>query len=158
MNAVISSIFPVVAHMSRAIPFVFFAAMMVIQFIVVRAYYPETKNVSLENFSASSVREHPWRMAFLFSGNLMQSANAPEKFRIHGETHMLDAGQGGCASERSRIFAPRSAVFPAAAIRPADASIKTNGNGALNLHIIAERAREADALQVTCFRAQALEQ
>jgi sugar porter (SP) family MFS transporter len=48
MNAVISSIFPVVAHMSRAIPFVFFAAMMVIQFIVVRAYYPETKNVSLE--------------------------------------------------------------------------------------------------------------
>jgi hypothetical protein len=48
MNAIISSIFPVVAHMSRAIPFAFFAAMMVIQFIVVRAYYPETKNVSLE--------------------------------------------------------------------------------------------------------------
>jgi len=48
MNAIISSIFPVVAHLSRAIPFIFFAAMMVIQFFVVRAYYPETKNVSLE--------------------------------------------------------------------------------------------------------------
>jgi MFS transporter, SP family, arabinose:H+ symporter len=48
MNALISLLFPVVAERSRALPFAFFAAMTVLQLIVVRAFYPETKGVSLE--------------------------------------------------------------------------------------------------------------
>jgi len=48
MNALISGIFPVLAAYSRGIPFVFFAAMMVVQFFVVLAFYPETKGYSLE--------------------------------------------------------------------------------------------------------------
>src|SRR6202011_2968300 len=48
MNGVISLIFPLVAHSSGAYPFVFFSAMMVLQFLVVAAFYPETKGVSLE--------------------------------------------------------------------------------------------------------------
>jgi sugar porter (SP) family MFS transporter len=48
MNALISWTFPIVAETSRAAPFVFFAAMMGLQFVVVAALYPETKGVSLE--------------------------------------------------------------------------------------------------------------
>ena len=48
MNALISGVFPLMAASSGAIPFVFFAAMMVAQFFVVLALYPETKGVSLE--------------------------------------------------------------------------------------------------------------
>lgn len=48
MNAMISAAFPVVAKSSGAIPFAFFAVMMVVQFVVVKSFYPETKNVSLE--------------------------------------------------------------------------------------------------------------
>ena len=48
MNAVISCMFPVVAANSRGAPFVFFAAMMALQFFVVLFFYPETKGVSLE--------------------------------------------------------------------------------------------------------------
>jgi sugar porter (SP) family MFS transporter len=48
MNAGISWIFPVVAAASGGYPFVFFAAMMVVQFFVVLFLYPETKGVSLE--------------------------------------------------------------------------------------------------------------
>jgi len=48
MNALISWIFPIVAARSRALPFVFFSAMMVAQFFVVLTSYPETKGVSLE--------------------------------------------------------------------------------------------------------------
>ncbi len=48
MNALISGVFPVVATHSRTVPFAFFAAMMVLQLIVVRATYPETKGVTLE--------------------------------------------------------------------------------------------------------------
>ena len=48
MNGVISLIFPLVAHSSGAYPFVFFSAMMVVQLVVVAAFYPETKGVSLE--------------------------------------------------------------------------------------------------------------
>lgn len=48
MNAIISFAFPVVAKSSGAIPFAFFACMMVVQFVVVKSFYPETKNVSLE--------------------------------------------------------------------------------------------------------------
>ena len=48
MNALISSIFPIVAASSGAVPFVFFALMMVVQFFVVLLVYPETKGLSLE--------------------------------------------------------------------------------------------------------------
>jgi SP family arabinose:H+ symporter-like MFS transporter len=48
MNALISGIFPVLAAKSKPIAFVFFAAMMVLQFVVVLLAYPETKGVSLE--------------------------------------------------------------------------------------------------------------
>ncbi len=47
-NAVISFAFPVVAKHSAGAPFVFFSAMMVLQFFVVLFVYPETKGVSLE--------------------------------------------------------------------------------------------------------------
>jgi sugar porter (SP) family MFS transporter len=49
MNALISFLFPVVAASSKAAPFVFFAAMMVLQFFVVLFVYPETKNIALED-------------------------------------------------------------------------------------------------------------
>jgi sugar porter (SP) family MFS transporter len=48
MNAVIAYTFPQLAKSSGAYPFVFFGAMMVLQFIVVFAFYPETKGHSLE--------------------------------------------------------------------------------------------------------------
>jgi SP family arabinose:H+ symporter-like MFS transporter len=48
MNGVISLIFPLVANSSGAYPFVFFSAMMILQFFVVATFYPETKGVSLE--------------------------------------------------------------------------------------------------------------
>ena len=48
MNAIISLIFPILAKSSTGTPFVFFAAMMVLQFFVVLFIYPETKGISLE--------------------------------------------------------------------------------------------------------------
>jgi MFS transporter, SP family, arabinose:H+ symporter len=48
MNALISYIFPVMAASSGGAPFVFFSAMMALQFFVVLFTYPETKGVSLE--------------------------------------------------------------------------------------------------------------
>ncbi len=48
MNAMISGVFPVLAKRSGAVPFMFFSAMMVVQFFVVLSVYPETKGVSLE--------------------------------------------------------------------------------------------------------------
>jgi SP family arabinose:H+ symporter-like MFS transporter len=48
MNALIAYTFPQVAKSSGAYPFIFFAAMMVVQFFVVLFFYPETKGVSLE--------------------------------------------------------------------------------------------------------------
>jgi len=48
MNGVISLVFPVMAAKSGGYPFVFFAAMMVLQFVVVWLFYPETKGLSLE--------------------------------------------------------------------------------------------------------------
>jgi MFS transporter, SP family, arabinose:H+ symporter len=49
MNALISWIFPVIAAGSRAAPFVFFSAMMVLQLITVVMFYPETRGVTLED-------------------------------------------------------------------------------------------------------------
>lgn len=48
MNAVVSWLFPVMFARSHALPFAFFAAMMVLQFFVVLLFYPETKGYSLE--------------------------------------------------------------------------------------------------------------
>ena len=47
-NAVISSVFPLLARKSGAVPFFFFAVMMVIDLGIVLFYYPETAQVSLE--------------------------------------------------------------------------------------------------------------
>jgi sugar porter (SP) family MFS transporter len=49
MNALISWSFPLMAASSGAYPFVFFAAMMVLQFFVVLFIYPETKGITLED-------------------------------------------------------------------------------------------------------------
>ena len=49
MNAAISWSFPVIAAYSRSAPFVFFAAMMLLQFFVVLTVYPETKGIALED-------------------------------------------------------------------------------------------------------------
>ncbi len=48
MNGIITLIFPEMAARSGGYPFVFFAAMMVAQFVVVLLFYPETKGLSLE--------------------------------------------------------------------------------------------------------------
>lgn len=49
MNALISWAFPIVATYSKAAPFVLFSAMMVLMFFVVLFFYPETKNIVLED-------------------------------------------------------------------------------------------------------------
>ena len=48
MNALITAVFPLIAKHSAGTPFVFFAAMMTLQFFVVLFFYPETKGVTLE--------------------------------------------------------------------------------------------------------------
>jgi MFS transporter, SP family, arabinose:H+ symporter len=48
MNALIAAVFPVMAARSGATPFVFFAVMMVTQFVVVLKFYPETARIRLE--------------------------------------------------------------------------------------------------------------
>jgi len=48
MNALISFTFPLMAAASGGYPFVFFSAMMVVQFLVVLVIYPETKGLTLE--------------------------------------------------------------------------------------------------------------
>jgi sugar porter (SP) family MFS transporter len=48
MNAIIGQAFPMVAAYTQALPFVFFAGCMALQFIVVLAFFPETRGVELE--------------------------------------------------------------------------------------------------------------
>ncbi|HXY08938.1 MAG TPA: sugar porter family MFS transporter [Terriglobales bacterium] len=48
MNALISGVFPLMAASSGGYPFAFFSAMMVLEFLVVLAVYPETKALALE--------------------------------------------------------------------------------------------------------------
>jgi sugar porter (SP) family MFS transporter len=55
MNALISGLFPFVAAKSAFAPFVFFAAMMVVQFFVVLFVFPETKGVPLEQVETAAV-------------------------------------------------------------------------------------------------------
>jgi SP family arabinose:H+ symporter-like MFS transporter len=52
MNAIIATLFPVVAAWSKGAPFVFFAGMVLIQFFVVLFFFPETKRARLEEISA----------------------------------------------------------------------------------------------------------
>lgn len=49
MNAIISAAFPTMAESSGGYPFVFFSAMMILQFVVVLFFYPETKGLRLED-------------------------------------------------------------------------------------------------------------
>jgi hypothetical protein len=56
MNALISWGFPVIAAHSKAAPFVFFSAMMVLQLLVVATMYPETKGVTLEDMEKKLAR------------------------------------------------------------------------------------------------------
>lgn len=49
MNTLIALIYPSLADRSGAYPFMFFAVMMVVQFLVVWFIYPETKGVTLED-------------------------------------------------------------------------------------------------------------
>ena len=48
MNGIVSFSFPIIAKHSGGAPFLFFAAMMVVQFVVVLFFYPETKGATLE--------------------------------------------------------------------------------------------------------------
>ena len=52
MNALIAGTFPLIAARSNAAPFVFFAAMMLLQFLIVLWFYPETKGETLESIQA----------------------------------------------------------------------------------------------------------
>ena len=53
MNALIAGTFTIVAAHSRAVPFAFFAAMMLLQFVLVLIAYPETKGRTLETIQAN---------------------------------------------------------------------------------------------------------
>lgn len=57
MNALIAAGFPVVVKRSTVYPFVFFAVMMIVQFLLVLVVYPETKGVSLEELECKLVHE-----------------------------------------------------------------------------------------------------
>jgi MFS transporter, SP family, arabinose:H+ symporter len=48
MNALVSGLFPLLAARSAASPFVFFACMVALQFVVVLFVFPETKGITLE--------------------------------------------------------------------------------------------------------------
>jgi len=48
MNAIITKAFPSISAVSAGAPFIFFSAMMALQFFVVLFIYPETKGISLE--------------------------------------------------------------------------------------------------------------
>ena len=52
-NALISAVFPAVAAISRPVPFVFFSLMMVLQFVLVWRFFPETKGVELESMEGA---------------------------------------------------------------------------------------------------------
>lgn len=52
LNAIIAAAFPPLAALSPGAPFLFFAAMMALQFVVVLVYFPETKGVPLEKMRA----------------------------------------------------------------------------------------------------------
>ena len=52
MNAIIVGVFPTIAARSTGAPFLFFAGMMALQFVVVLLFFPETKGITLEKVDA----------------------------------------------------------------------------------------------------------
>lgn len=58
-NAIISLIFPILAKSSGAYPFIFFAAMMIVDLFVIIFYYPETSRISLERIQQDFDIESP---------------------------------------------------------------------------------------------------
>jgi SP family arabinose:H+ symporter-like MFS transporter len=52
LNAVITLVFPLIAVHSHAVPFYFFSAMMVLQFILVATLFPETRARNLESIES----------------------------------------------------------------------------------------------------------
>lgn len=52
MDVLIVTLFPLVAATSKGAPFLFFAAMVILQFVVVLFFFPETKRAPLEDISA----------------------------------------------------------------------------------------------------------
>lgn len=56
MNMLIALTFPLLARQSGGIPFAFFAAMMVVQFVAVLFVYPETKGRTLEQLQHQLIR------------------------------------------------------------------------------------------------------
>ena len=52
LNALVAGVFPAVAAWSAGAPFLFFAAMMAVQVVVVALFFPETKGVRLEDMHA----------------------------------------------------------------------------------------------------------
>lgn len=57
MAAVISGLFPVLAAWSKGAPFLIFAGVTALQFVIVLLFYPETANVSLEAMQAKLSRK-----------------------------------------------------------------------------------------------------
>jgi sugar porter (SP) family MFS transporter len=57
MNALLAFGFPIVAQYTQALPFWLFAAAMLVQFVVVWRYFPETRGVSLEQLEVTYERK-----------------------------------------------------------------------------------------------------
>ncbi|MBC9032899.1 sugar porter family MFS transporter [Sphingomonas sp. JC676] len=57
MNALLAFGFPIVAQYTQALPFWLFAAAMLVQFVVVWRYFPETRGVSLERLEGTYERK-----------------------------------------------------------------------------------------------------
>jgi len=56
MDALIATLFPIAAAYSKGLPFVFFAAAMVAQLVVVTLFFPETKRLKLEDVESALER------------------------------------------------------------------------------------------------------
>ena len=56
-NAVISLVFPLLTRVSGSAPFFFFASMMLLDLVLVSAYYPETARISLEKMQQTISRD-----------------------------------------------------------------------------------------------------
>ena len=56
MDALIATLFPVAAAYSKGMPFVFFAIAMVVQLVVVTLFFPETRQVRLEEMESALER------------------------------------------------------------------------------------------------------
>lgn len=56
-DAVIAGLFPQVASLSQGVPFLFFAALMAVQFVVVLRYFPETKRLTLEEIAGRGAEQ-----------------------------------------------------------------------------------------------------